>query len=222
MKSDPIRVLCVDDHGFLVEGLQARFERTPDIEFVGRLPSAEDLVIEARRLKPDVILLDIEMPGPDPFEVTELLHQTMPDIRIIFLSAHTRDHYIGAAVDAGASGYFSKSDEIDRILEGIRTVARRSSRFVFGPKAKSRLRAAPRHRRSDDQPPKTKLSALSPRETEILRMIGRGLRRSEIAEHACISPKTVDNHRESIMRKLDVHDRGELVRFAIGEGLAEV
>ena len=220
LKHRPIRVLCVDDHGFLVDGLQSRFERTSDIEFVGRLPSAENLVLETRRLKPDVVLMDIEMPGPDPFESVELLRQTSPDVKVVFLTAYTRDHYIGAAIDAGASGYFSKSDEVDRIVQGIRDVMR--GRCVFGPKAKARLQNTPRDRRGEDRRPATKLAALSNRETEILRMIGRGLRRSEIADHACISPKTVDNHREAIMRKLDVHDRGELVRFAIGEGLAEV
>lgn len=220
MSNSRIRVLCVDDHGFLIEGLSARFDMAKDIQCVGRLETAADLLAEVRRLKPDIVLLDIEMPGPDPFEAANTLHQMIPEVRTVFLSAYVRDHYISAAVDAGACGYFSKSDDMVKILDGLREVMR--GRFVFGPKVQSRIKPAKMAKRGDTAPPTTKLESLSTRETEILRMIGRGLGRNDIAETACISPKTVDNHREAIMKKLDIHDRAELVRFAISEGLVEV
>ena len=137
MTRSPIRVLCVDDHAFLVEGLRARFELTKDIECVGRLASAERLLAVAKELKPDIVLLDIEMPGPDSFEAAGDLLRILPEVRVIFLSAYVRDHYISAAVNAGAYGYFSKSDETDEIIEGIRTVAR-CGEFAFGPKVKAR------------------------------------------------------------------------------------
>jgi DNA-binding NarL/FixJ family response regulator len=180
MTDRPIRVLCVDDHAFLVAGLRARFELERDVECVGELESADRLVMEAKRLQPDVVLLDIEMPGPDPFEAVEDLHRALPKVRTVFLSAYVRDHYISAAVNAGAFGYFSKSDDTEEIID-----------------------------------------TLSPREQEVLRMIGRGMTRDAIAGALCRSPKTIDGHREKIMEKLDIHDRGELVRFAIREGLAE-
>lgn len=219
MSRKKIRVLCVDDHAFLVDGLRARFELAGNIECVGRLDSADGLLSSAKELRPDIVLLDIEMPGPDAFEAAEDLARSLPDVRVIFFSAFVRDHYISAAVNAGAYGYFSKSDDTDEILEGIRTVAENGT-FAFGPKVKARCR--PRQgRRGPIEPPTTKLDTLSPREQEVLRMIGRGLTRNEIATTLCRSVKTIDGHREKIMEKLDIHDRGELVRFAIREGMVE-
>lgn len=213
------RILCVDDHAFLVEGLRARFALEPDLECVGWLSSAENLLQEIKRNPADVVLLDIEMPGPDPFEAADDLRRRFPNVRTVFLSAYVRDHYISSAVKAGAWGYFSKSEDAGAIVAGIRKVA--GGNFAFSPKVQERCRPA-RGRSHTPQPPATKLDALTAREQEVLRLIGRGMSRTEIARTLCRSPKTVDGHRESIMEKLDIHDRAELVRFAIREGLVEV
>ena len=215
-----IRILCVDDHSFLVEGLRARFELESDLECVGSLPNAEALVPQAKQLRPDIVLLDIEMPGPDPFEAADDLRRQCPDVRTVFLSAYVRDHYISSAVKAGAWGYFSKSEDAATLVEGIRKVAHGD--FAFSPKVQERCQPRKGFKRGQLTPPSSKLDALTPREQEVLRMIGRGMSRSEIAETMCRSPKTIDGHRESIMEKLDIHDRAELVRFAIREGLVEV
>ncbi len=217
--SRPIRVLCVDDHSFLVEGLAARFELERDVELVGSLPSAERLLAVAAETKPDIVLLDIEMPGTDAFVAAEDLRRQCPDVRTIFLSAYVRDHYISAAVKAGAWGYFSKSEDAETIIKGIRKVA--GGEFAFSPKVQERCRPAVRGKRAGIEPPSTRLDALTAREQEVLRFIGRGLSREEIAKTMCRSPKTVDGHREAIMQKLGIHDRAELVRFAIREGLVE-
>lgn len=219
MKDHVIRILCVDDHAFLVDGLRARFELERDLECVGRLESAEHLLAESKKLAPDIVLMDIEMPGPDPFEAARDLHRLLPKVKTVFLSAYVRDHYISAAVNAGAHGYFSKADHTDEIVDGLRRVAQ--GEFAFGPKVKARCRPKAGVKRGQIIPPTSKLDSLSPRELEVLRMIGRGLTRSEIAEGLCRSPKTVDGHREKIMEKLDIHDRAELVRFAIREGIVE-
>ena len=221
MTSRPIRILSVDDHAFLVEGLRARFEIEHDLECVGRLESAERLLSVAKELRPDIVLMDIEMPGPDPFEIAEDLLRTVPGVRVIFLSAYVRDHYISAAINAGAHGYFSKSDEMGSIIVGIRKVAHQGV-FAFSPKVLARCKPSSGRKRGEVVPPASKLDTLSPREQEVLRMIGRGLSRIEIAGALCRSAKTIDGHREKIMEKLDIHDRGELVRFAIREGMAEV
>jgi two-component system response regulator NreC len=215
-----IKVLCVDDHAFLVDGLKARFDLEPDIELVGRLPSADDAVVEARRLKPDIILMDIEMPGVDPFEAIEDLKGQLPDTRVIMLSAYVRDHYVSAAFKAGVWGYFSKSDDPNSIISGIRKVDR--GEMALGPKVEERTKAPHRSGRDEAPAPKARLETLSKREQEVLRMIGRGMSRTQIAEVICRSPKTVDGHRERIMAKLDLHTTTDLVRFAIREGLAEV
>ncbi len=220
MSRQPIRILCVDDHSFLIEGLRARFALEKDLECAGTLPSAQGLVPEVRKIRPDIVLLDIEMPGPDPFEAADDLRRQCPDVKTVFLSAYVRDHYITSAVKAGAWGYFSKAEDAGTIVEGLRRVAR--GEFAFSPKVQERCQAPKGRPRGQSAPPNAKLDALTPREQEVLRLIGRGLSRTEIAREMCRSPKTVDGHRESIMEKLDIHDRAELVRFAIREGLAEV
>ena len=214
-----IRLLCVDDHAFLVEGLRARFAMESDFELAGRLPTAEGLIDEVKRTRAQIVLIDIEMPGPDPFDSISELKRVNQDVRVIMLSAYIRDHYIEAAYKAGAWGYFCKSDEMDAIVEGIRKVA--SGEFALGPKVQERCRLTQGRKPGEESKPKSKLDSLTPREQEVLRLIGRGMSRIEIAKQLSRSPKTIDGHRELIMKKLDIHDRGELVRFAIREGLVE-
>jgi DNA-binding NarL/FixJ family response regulator len=186
---------------------------------VGRLPTAENLIPEVKRTGADVVLLDIEMPGPDPFEAAEDLKRQCPHAKAIILSAYVRDHYVSAAFKSGVWGYYCKSDDPNSIVDGIREVA--GGKFSLGPKVQERCKPVRNVRRGEVPAPASKLESLTKREEEVLRMIGRGLSRAEIAHALCRSPKTVDGHREKIMQKLDIHDRGELVRFAIREGLVE-
>ena len=232
-----VRLLCVDDHAFLVEGLKAQFSvlgrgaAVPEFEVVGRLATAQNLVKEAQRLRPDIVLLDIEMPGPDAFEMADRLHRLDARARIVFLSAYVRDHYIAQAYRCGACGYFSKADEIEDIVEGLRQVARGSGAegdFIFGPKVKARCRPPKQQRmfggvragKREAQPP-PRLDTLSARELEVLRLIGKGLSRNGIAEALSRSAKTIDRHQERMLKKLGLETRAELMRFAIREGLVE-
>jgi len=228
MNKKPIRVLCADDHAFLVEGLRARFELEGDLEVVGRLATAEGLVREAERLNPDIVLVDVEMPGPDPFEAADDLHRVCPEARVVFLSAYVKDHFISAALRARAWGYFCKGDDARSLIDGLRRVAR--GEFVFSPTVAARCKPqdaglagahAGARRAAPPSPPAPKFDGLTKREEEVLRMIGRGLSRAAIAKMLSRSPKTVDGHRERIMRKLDIHTNPDLVRFAIREGLVE-
>lgn len=221
MNQKPIRVLCVDDHAFLADGLRARFEQEDDLEFAGRLGSAEGLTQEVDRVSADVVLLDIEMPGPDSFEALDDLMRVRPDTRVIMFSAYVRDHYIDEAVKAGAWGYLSKGDQPEAAIEAIRTVAR--GEFAFSDEILARTQKKKKRSRSEPPAaPKSKLDLLTPRERQILRLIGRGMSRTEIAEALHRSPKTIDVHRAAIMEKLKINDRVELVRFALREGLAEL
>jgi DNA-binding NarL/FixJ family response regulator len=225
-----VRVLCVDDHAVLVEGLKAQFAIDGRIQCVGYLESAANLLEEASRLKPDVVVLDIDMPGPDVFEMADRLRHMHQNIRFIFLSAHVRDGYLAAAYKCGAWGYFAKGDELDDIVGGIKEVARSEEGvFVMGPKVKQRcqpnrpaaLGSRSRSNRDSHARPRTTLESLTPREIEVLRLIGKGHSRNEIARELARSAKTIDGHQERIMKKLGVDSRAELVRFAIREGLAE-
>ena len=207
--SRPIRVLCVDDHAFLVAGLRARLDIEPGMEFVGHLETADDIVAHVRRAKADVVLMDIEMPGADVFEAIHDLRHRCPDVRAILLSAHVRDRYLDTAFSSGAWGYLTKGDSPDEVIDGIRRVALGES--VVSPDVMARKR-----------PEGSKLTRLTVREKQILRMIANGMSRTEIAERLCRSPMTIDNHRKSILKKLGIHDRVELVRYAIAEGLGEL
>lgn len=236
-RTDPeppgVRVLCVDDHAVLVEGLKAQFAIDGSIRVVSRLASAEKLLDEVARLRPDVVMLDIEMPGPDIFEMADRMRHMFPNQRFVFLSAHVRDGYLAAAYKCGAWGYFAKGDELEDIVAGIKELARSASgTFVMGPKVRQRCAqagpASPASRPgSSREPPRmearptTPLESLTNREIEVLRLIGKGLSRVEIARELSRSAKTIDGHQERIMKKLGVETRADLMRFAIREGLAE-
>ncbi len=222
MSAAPYRVLCVDDHAVLVEGLRAKIDLTRELEFVGHLATAEGLVTAVQRTRPHVVVLDIEMPGPDPFEAARDVHARCPGVRVVFLSAYVRDRFLDAAFEAGAWGYLYKGDDLDSIIAGIRNVA--AGEFVMGPKIIDRSRArAGRAAGHDDPPggPSSRLNTLTPRELHVLTLIGRGLSRNEIAVITHRSVKTIDTHRAAIMDKLDIHDRTELALFAVREGLVE-
>ena len=218
MSKRPLRVLCVDDHAFLAEGMKSRLSIEADMEIVGWLESADGLSEEVRQRQADIVLMDIEMPGPDAFEVLADLCQSNPQVRTIMLSAYVRDHYIDAAAKAGAWGYLSKSDTPDSVVEAIRKVV--ADEFAFGPKVLERCQPDTGASEQQDRPT-SRLEELTTRETQILRLIGKGMSRVEIASAIHRSPKTVDNHRAAIMRKLAIHDRVELARYALREGLTE-
>ena len=218
MSTRAIRVLCVDDHPVLVEGLKAKIETARDLEFLGHLPSADGLVNEVKKERPDIVILDIEMPGPDPFEAAEDLQGQCPEVRTLFLSAYVKDHFIDSAFRAGAWGYLYKGDDLDSIINGIRQVAR--GEFVMGPRVLDRSNPAKTKR--EKKTVSSKLATLTPREIQILSMIGRGMSRTEIAKVTHRSVKTIDTHRAAIMKKLDISDRTELALFAVREGLVEV
>ena len=232
-RSHAIRVLCVDDHAVLVEGLRAQFAIERRIEIVGRLPSAAKMIEEVERLKPGAVLLDIELPGPDAFEMADRLRRAHPDVRIIVLSAHIRDAFISASFAAGASGYFAKSDELEDISQGIIEVMKsKTGSFVLGPKVREQCRPLAAHghhstrtidraNTDDGTPAVTRLDSLTARELEILRLIGKGLSRVQIGAQLCRSAKTVDGHQDRMMKKLGISARADLMRFAIREGLAQ-
>ena len=227
-----VRVVCVDDHSVLVEGLRAQFAVDGQIKCVAALTSAEDLIDTVASQRPDVAILDIEMPGPDVFEVADRLRHLHPETRFIFLSAHIRDGFLASAYRCGASGYFAKGDDLEEIVDGIKRVARcAEGTFVMGSKVRARCQppkgritragALAASKAPAGGPPKTLLDSLTQRELEVLRLIGKGLSRGEIGEELARSPKTIDGHQERIMKKLQVFTRAELMRFAIREGLAQ-
>jgi len=231
-----IRVLCVDDHAMLVEGLRAQFEIDGGIEIVGALETAEGMVEMARDLKVDAVILDVEMPGPDAFEMATRLRRTCPETRVMILSAHVRDGFISAAFAAGASAYFAKSDEVEDIVNGVRLMLKEGAPpFIMGPMVLLRCHAPGARKHSSTAgkvashagtaaasgEPATLLGSLTAREAEVLRLIGKGLPRTQIAALLFRSVKTIDGHQDRMMKKLGIGSRADLMRFAIREGLAQ-
>lgn len=228
----PVRVLCVDDHVVLVEGLKAQFGIDGQLRCVASLESAEFAIDAVAEHRPDVVVFDIEMPGPDVFEIADRLHHLHPDVRFVFLSAHIRDGFLASAYRVGASGYFAKGDDLEEIVDGLKRVARcAEGTFVMGSKVRARCQqpktrgtrlAMPAQRgTAATGAPATLLDSLTQRELEVLRLIGKGMSRGEIGEELARSPKTVDGHQERILKKLRMETRAELMRFAIREGLAQ-
>src|SRR5690606_18445747 len=167
------------------------------------------------------------------FEMADRLRSLHPNQRFVFLSAHIRDGYLSAAYSCGAWGYFAKSYELSDIVDGIKELARSTTgTFVISPKVRQRCTpgaaTGPGHRAASTHPPaggetrpSTPLESLTGREVEVLRLIGKGLSRSEIAQELSRSAKTIDGHQERMMKKLRIESRSDLMRFAIREGLAE-
>lgn len=225
-----VRVLAVDDHRLLLDGMRVQLGLDPEIDFVGSLPDPTRLVEEVERLRPDVVTLDVEMPGPEVFEAADRMRQRFPNVRFLFLSAHVRDSLLAAAYRCGASGYFAKGDDLAELADGIKRIARSvKPTFVMGPKVMAQCPAARavrtmrRSRRSapEDAAPVSALDRLTSREIEVLRHIGNGQSRVEIGKSLSRSPKTIDGHQERIMKKLGITSRAELMRFAIREGLVQ-
>ncbi|MHC4342715.1 MAG: response regulator, partial [Planctomycetota bacterium] len=207
----------VDDHALVRETLSERLGREEAFEVVGAASTADEGIRLARDHRPDVILMDIEMPGMVSFDAAREILTAQPDVRIIFLSAYLHDRYIEDALKVGALGYLTKADPPERVVEAIHEVAANRAFFSEGVRDRIVFEA---NRPKLVGKGYSRASTLTPRELEVLRYVARGLSKKEIAGLLHVTVKTVEKHSDNLMRKLDIHDRVELARFAIREGLA--
>ncbi|MEM9064236.1 MAG: response regulator transcription factor [Planctomycetota bacterium] len=214
----PIRVVIADDHALIRDGLKSFLSSRGGFEVVGEADNGDTTWEVVANQTPDVLVLDVDMPGREVFGLCRQLAKELPGTAVLFLSAYGRDRYIEAAREAGAAGFMTKSEPADRVAAALRTVAKGDT--VFGYDVQERLVSA-RGGGHGTARTTTRIGTLTPREMETLRYIARGLSKKAIAEIAGISVKTVDNHCTSLMNKLDIHDRVELARFAIREGISE-
>lgn len=220
--SDAITILLVDDHALFRESLGQLLEAEQDFKVIGTVGDAEKALQEVLDCGPDIVLMDIDMPGLICFDAAYRIAGLRPATRIIFLSAFFHDHYIEEALRVKARGYLTKSEPLGQVVKAIRIVA--GGRVYFSPEVQSRIvadKGGVRLAVDEQKPPRTRMSTLSAREIEVLRYLARGMSKKEIASTMHISLKTVEGHAEKLMSKLDIHDRVELTRFAIREGLAE-
>lgn len=214
--SKPLEILLVDDHQMFRAGIKALIEAEGRMRVVGEAGSGDEAVERVRELKPDVVVMDLSMPGSNGLEATRRIAALGLDTKVLVLTVHAEEEYLVPVVEAGASGYLTKTSADTDLLEALRVVAR--GQVFMPPKATTLLLQRYKERDDRDSDSGT-LQALSAREREVLALTAEGFSSREIGEKLFISPKTVDTYRSRIMEKLGLSHRSELVRFALEVGL---
>lgn len=213
-----IRILLADDHTILREGIRSLLENESDMEVIAEAEDGHQAIKMADQNRPDVILMDIAMPRLNGLEATSQIKKFIPDAKILILTMYDNEEYIRKALAAGAMGYILKDAATRELLGAIRAV--HQGEAVLSP-AVTRLVIEDYLRWGDLKTPEPD-DDLSEREREILQLIAEGHTNKQIAEILCISIKTVQAHRSNLMNKLDLHDRGELIKYAIQKKIIEI
>ena len=208
-----IRLLIVDDHPVVRKGIMASLSQEANIQIVGEAADGVQALKLARELKPDIMLTDIDLPEKNGLIVTETIRKEIPSIRVLILSMHTNTDYVLRIVQSGASGYVLKGGTTDDLLRAIETV--NNGEAFFSPEvARTALNQFVRGNSSGGS-----LSTLTAREREVLIQIADGLSNKEIASQLGVGVRTVETHRERIMKKLNIHSVAGLTKFALSQGL---
>jgi len=211
----PIRALIADDHALVRAGIRALVEKIDTVSVIAEAGEGREALQLIKELKPDVVLLDVTMPGLSGLEVLAETRKLLPDVRVIILTVHDEAEYAMQALRAGAAGFLPKSAAANELQLAIETVSRGET-YVSGEVSKKTLleysRGLIEHR----------LARLTPRQREILTLIAEGLNTKDIGRRLNISGKTVESHRAQLMERLNIHDVASLVRFAIKVGLIKV
>jgi two-component system, NarL family, response regulator NreC len=206
-----IRVLLTDDHTLFRQGVRTLMAAEPDMEVVGEASSAAEAVAAARELRPDVALMDIGMPGMSSFEATRQIRKERPETRVLFLSMYDDEDYLAECVEIGANGFLLKDSPAEQLITAIREVHRGGS--YLSPRLLTKL--VDGFRSGQGTPMQPRFGSLTKREREILKLLAEGKSVKEIATDFDLSVKTVEAHKFNLMRKLDIHNKAQLVQYAI-------
>jgi len=212
-----ITILLAEDHMFVREGLRRMLELETDFEVVAEASNGREAVAFVKKLRPEIVLMDIAMPQLNGLEASRQMLKAVATTKVIMLSAHSDDAYISEATNSGASGFLVKQSSAQSVCQAIREVHK--GRTYFSPSVEKRLRD--RNITSRDSSLLAGGKQLSSREMEILQLIAEGKANKQTAIELGISIKTVEKHRENLMAKLDIHDTAGLTRYAIGAGIIE-
>lgn len=213
---ETVRVLIADDHAVVRDGLRVLVDANPDMIVIGEASNGQEAWLRACDLRPDVLLLDLSMPGIGGVETAERIAQDCPTVRVLALTMHEERGYVSRLLRAGAAGYVLKRTASGELVRAIRTVAA-GGRYI-DPSLAGMLLGAQAGRRTGDIDGLAQATSPTPREAEILRLVARGYSNKEIAATLDISVKTVETHKANGMTKLDLPNRAALVRYAQQEG----
>src|SRR6266540_6621853 len=213
-----VRILVADDHALIRLGIVGLLNAQPDMEVVGEAGSGEGALQETMTVSPDIVLMDIGMPGLNGLEATREIRKRFPDVRVLILTVHDREDYLFQALRAGAAGYILKGADVQDLLLAIRTV-QRGEVYLYPSLTKKLLGDFLRRAEAGDD--RASFDNLSEREREVLRLIAQGKTSPEIARLLFLSPHTVQTHRDHIMEKLNLHRKAELIKYAIEKGLID-
>ena len=213
-----IRILLAEDHALVRAGIRSLLERQPDMEVVGEAADGKEAIEKARELRPKVIVMDIAMPGTTGLEATRHIKAKFPDVRILTLTMLEDERYFFQSIKAGASGFILKGALPDELLVAVRTVAQ-GQVYLYRSLNKRLLSEYLNQVRSDEQAEGVK--PLSDRQRQVVRLISEGRTSREIGDLLGISTNTVERHRQDAMAKLHLHNRAELIKYAVRKGLIE-
>jgi DNA-binding NarL/FixJ family response regulator len=216
---DRITLLIADDHEVVRQGIKQLIDRHPRIEFIGEACDGGEALAKIKELRPDVVLLDIGMPGLNGLQVANLIHTSQPDAKLIMFSMYEKEAYAHQALALGACGYLLKTASGKEIIEAIEKA--HSGQYCFSPKINADIIKT----YLDPHMPEAKLQSgydlLSDREQQIFRLVAEGFSSKRIGQLLYISPRTVDKHRSNLMKKLEIADSRELVRYALKIGVLD-
>jgi two-component system response regulator NreC len=223
---NPITVILVDDHDVVRTGLRSFLNTQADVKVVAEARNGQEALLRADEMKPDLVIMDITMPGMDGLEATRQLKARSPECLVLALTVHEDKQYFMEMLAAGASGYITKQAAADDLVAAIRAVASGQvylqpalARWLLDDYQRLAKQEQAQAKPTDNGETVVGLDILSQREREVLELVGQGWNNQQIGKQLGLSPKTIARHRERIMNKLNMHSRTELVKFAIRTGL---
>jgi DNA-binding NarL/FixJ family response regulator len=214
--SDPITILIVDDERTFGEALEVALDREEDLQILEVATDGADAIRLVRERQPDVVIMDVSMPGMNGIEATRRILETKPDTAVLVLSGHEDEHLLARAVQAGAAGLLRKTEAVEDVADSIRKA--HQGEPLHDDDDLERAMRRLRHRRDADDDARRRLDRLTPRETEILELMARGMTPEEIATSLKMSPNTLRTHTQNVLTKLGVHSKMEALVLAIRHG----